>query len=158
MDKRNTPVDPITVNPGDFMVTSDTARLVSKANRLQFLKLQIHYEFKQARIGLGYAKDFIFIRQFEPISYSKQLRLLMPAWFDWHQQMVFNGWLQFYRIDKFLFTGDVQFGLNKFGKKFNRRFVKASPFFNFGVTVGAKCQNTFARLLLALSSKVTAAP
>ena len=41
----------------------------------------------------------------------------------------------FARVDKFLFTGDLQFGTNKFGKNFDRSVVKSSGFLNLGVTV-----------------------
>lgn len=141
----NTPVNPITVNPGDFMVTSDTAKIGFKSKSFTVpIKLSVHYEFKQARIGLGYAKDFIFIRPFESISYNKQLRNVEagPGLIATNKWYLMGGY-SFYRIDKFLFTGDAQFGLNKFGKKFDRQFVKASPFFNFGVTVEREMSEYF---------------
>lgn len=131
----NTPINPITVNPGDFLVTSDTAKIGFKSKSFTVpIKLTVHYEFKMLRVGLGYAKDFIFIREFEPISYGKQLRSMQAdARFVTTNKWFLMGGYSFYRIDKFLFTGDLQFGLNKFGKKFDRTYVKASPFFNFGL-------------------------
>jgi hypothetical protein len=133
----NTPITPITVNPGDFLVTSDTARIGFKSKSFTIpFKLSMHYEFKQFRIGIGYAKDFIFIKPFEPIAYGDKIRNVEIA----TGSISTNKWFllagySFYRIDKFVFTGDLQGGLNKFGKKFDRDFVKASPFFNMGVTV-----------------------
>jgi hypothetical protein len=133
----NTPITPITVNPGDFLVTSDTARIGFRSKSFTIpVKLSIHYEFKQFRIGIGHAKDFIFIKPFEPIAYGNKIRNVEIA----TGSISTNKWFllagySFYRIDKFVFTGDLQGGLNKFGKKFDRNFVKASPFLNMGVTV-----------------------
>lgn len=131
----NTP-DAITVNPGDFLATSDTTKLGFKNKSFTVpIKLTVHYEFKQFRLGIGYSKDIIFIRAFEPINYSDQIRNIKAG----TGMVTTNKWFlmagySFYQIDKYLFTGDLQVGLNKFGKRFDRDFVKASPFFNFGIT------------------------
>ena len=134
----NTPVPTITYNNAtDFLVTSDTAKLGFKSHSFTMpLKLMLHYEFKNIRIGLGWSKDFIFIKKFEPLSYSSKIRntdadvgtVSTNKWFG------YLGY-SFYRIDKFLFVGDLQVGTNKFGKNFDRSFVKSSIHFNFGVTV-----------------------
>jgi hypothetical protein len=127
----------ITVAPGDFLVTSDTAKIGFKSKSFTVpLRASVHYELKQFRIGLGYAKDFIFIKPFEPISYASDIRNIDSV----ANSVSANKWYlmagySFYRIDKFLFTADAQYGFNKFGKNFDRNFIKASNFFNVGVTV-----------------------
>jgi hypothetical protein len=132
----NTPT-PIVVNPGDVLITSDMGKIGFKSKSFTVpIKLTVHYEFKQLRVGLGYSKDFIFIRSFEPISFTKKIRDIEIG----SGSVSTNKWFliagySFYRIDKFLFTGDLQVGLNKFGKNFDRSFVTSKPFFNMGVTV-----------------------
>lgn len=128
--------DTIIVAPGDFLVTSDTAKLGFKSKSFTIpIKLSVHYEYKQFRVGLGYAKDFIFINEFKPLTYTNQIRNVEAT----AKMVTTNKWFlmggySFYRVDKFLFTGDFQVGLNKFGKKkFDRTYVKTSPFFNVGI-------------------------
>ena len=120
-----------------FLVSSDTADLGFKSKAFTIpIKLTIHYEFKNFRLGVGYSKDFIFLKPFTPISFGDTLRSVSASvgsvstskWF-------LVGGYSFYRIDKFLFTGDLQFGTNKFSKKFDGSIIKPSPFFNLGVTV-----------------------
>jgi len=126
----------INVVGGDFMVTSDTAKIGFKSKSYTFpFKFSVHYEFKNLRIGGGVAKDFIFIKSFSPISYSSQIRNIKTtsgtvSTTQYFGQMGYS----FFRIDKYLFTGDVQFGTNKFGKNFDRTVIKPSAFVNLGVT------------------------
>jgi hypothetical protein len=133
----NIPVTPITVNPGDFMVTSDTAKIGFKSKSFTMpIKLSIHYEFKNFRLGAGFSKDFIFIKPFSPISYGSQIRNIDAEAGSVSTTKFFGlAGYSFARVDKYLFTGDLQFGTNKFGKKFDRSVIKPSGFFNLGVTV-----------------------
>lgn len=120
-----------------FLVSSDTATLGFKSKSFTIpIKFTLHYEYKNFRLGVGYSKDFIFLKPFSPISYGDTLRSVSASvgsvsttkWF------VMAGY-SFYRLDRFLFTGDLQVGTNKFSKKFDANIIKPSPFFNLGVTV-----------------------
>jgi hypothetical protein len=133
----NIPVTPINVAGGDFLVTSDTAKIGFKSKSFTIpLKLSIHYEFKNIRVGVGFDRDLIFLKPFKPISYTDNIRTVEtgPGTVSATKFFGLVGY-SFYRIDKYLFTGDLQFGTNKFGKNFNRAVIKPSPFFNIGITV-----------------------
>ena len=125
-------------NATDFAVLGDTAKIGFKSKSFTIpLQLTAHFEFKQKyRIGIGCGKDFIFVKPFKPIAYESKIEspdsvisfVSTNKWF-------LTGGYSFYRLDKFLFTGNVQVGLNKFGKNIDRGLAKSSPFFNLGVTV-----------------------
>jgi hypothetical protein len=141
----NLPVTPITLAPGNFLVTSDTAKIGFRSKSFTIpIKLTVHYEFKNIRVGLGYDKDFIFLKPFSPISYGDKIRKKEagPGTISANKFFGMVGY-SFYRIDKYLFTGDLQFGTNKFGKNFNRAIIKSSTFFNLGVTVERELSEYF---------------
>jgi hypothetical protein len=142
----NVPVTPINYNSlTDFAVTSDTAKIGFKSKSFTIpIKLSIHYEFKNFRVGGGFAKDFIFLKSFSPISYTNQIRQV-DALAGSVSTTKFFGLVgySFARFDKFLFTGDLQIGSNKFGKNFNRAIVKPSLFFNMGVTAERELSEYF---------------
>jgi hypothetical protein len=134
----NIPITPINYNAGtDFLVMSDTADIGFKSKSFTIpIKITLHYEFKNFRIGVGFAKDFIFMKPFTSLSYSDQIRNVEAeagsvSTTKWFGMLGYS----FYRIDKFLFTGDVQIGSNKFSKSFDRAVIDPSMHYNFGVTI-----------------------
>lgn len=120
-----------------FLVSSDTADLGFKSKSFTVpINFALHYEFKNFRVGVGFAKDFIFLKPFTPLAYEDQIRK-METESGTVSTTKYYGMVgySFYRVDNFLFTGDVHFGKNKFGKNFNRGVVSPSMFFNLGVTI-----------------------
>jgi hypothetical protein len=127
----------INYNAGtDYLVTTDTAELGFKSKSFTIpIKLTVHYEFKNFRVGVGFAKDFIFMKPFTPTHYAKDLRQVKAGsnTVSTTKYFIMAGY-SFARLDKYLFTGDLQFGTNKFSKGINSAVINPSVHFNFGVT------------------------
>jgi len=140
----NTPT-PITVAGGDFLITSETAKIGFKSKSFTIpIKLTVHYEFKNFRVGAGFDNDFIFMKPFSPISYTSQIGKAEANSSSVSATKFFGlAGYSFYRIQQYVFTGDVQFGTNKFGKNFDRSVIKPSGFFNLGITVERELSEYF---------------
>lgn len=124
--------------PDRFSVTSDTTKLGFKSNALNIpLRATLHYEFlKRYRIGGGYSYEYMHLGRFEPLTYKDKLQgfnVNRPGGFM--QKYFGMAGVSFYRIDNFLFTGDVNIGGFKPGKNFNSSIIKKGIFVNAGVTI-----------------------
>lgn len=128
--------DPST-KPAAFAVASDTAKIGFKGHAWNIpLKLTLHYEFKNYRIGGGYSYDYMHVGELNPISYSNKISsisLNKPG--GWVRKYFGMAGVSFYRLDQYLFTADINIGNFKPKSNFNTAVVKPSLYYNLGVTV-----------------------
>ena len=134
----DTAEDTKAIEPGNFTVLSDTAKLGFKGNAFNIpIKATIHYEFLgKYRIGGGYSYEYMNIGNLHSISYSNNIRDLQPFGnAGWMSKYFGMAGMSFYRLNDYLFTGDLQIGGFNPGSNFNSSIVKAGTFINIGVTV-----------------------
>ncbi len=130
--------DTLGVTPGDFVVSPDTAKLGFKGKGFNIpLNLTIHYEFlKRFRIGGGFSYEAMFMRDFKPTSFTDQIGNFRPGNSSGLMRKFYGmAGASFYRLDKFLFTGDIQVGAYKPGNNFAMGLIEKGMYFNLGVTV-----------------------
>lgn len=130
--------DTLTQTPASFLVTGDTAKLgfKGKGKNIPF-NVSMHYEFlKRYRIGLGYSYEYLTLGEFQPISFKDSIGTFRPGQYrGWMRKFYGYAGVSFYRIDKFLFTGDLQVGSYKPKRNFDNSFIKKGIYFNLGVTI-----------------------
>lgn len=130
-------LDTLAVQPESFIVNSDTAKLGFKGRAFNIpLNLSIHYEFlKRFRIGGGLSYELMSLRTFQPISFTDKIKNFQPANATGFMRKYYGmAGASFYRIDNYLFTGDLQIGSFKPGKNFDNQNIKKGIYFNLGVT------------------------
>lgn len=132
--------DPDTLSTAfdSFNVSSDSAKLGFKGRGFNIpINAQIHYEFLQRyRLGGGYTYEYMRIGNMHPITFKDQIADFQPyPAGGWMQKYYGMLGISFYRIDKFLFTGDVQVGGYKPGRNFERSQMKKGVYVNAGVTI-----------------------
>ena len=124
---------------GNFMVSSDSAKLGYKGNAWNIpVKLTIHYEFKEKyRVGVGYSYELMNIGSLHSISYTDKLSNFKPtASSGWMSKYFIMGGYSFYRMGDYLFTGDVQIGGYSPGSNFaTSPLLQNGIYINAGVTV-----------------------
>ena len=131
-------IDTTPAVPGAFLVNSDTATLGFRGKAWNIpLRIQVHFEIKEKyRVGLGYSYEYMNMREFSSVSYKEDISSFRPdkpgGWVRRYYAML--GY-SFYRIDKYLFTGDAQIGSFKPKSNFNASVVKPGLYYNLGVTV-----------------------
>jgi hypothetical protein len=129
--------DTLTVTPGSFLVSGDTASIGFKNTARNIpINLSIHYEFlKRFRIGGGFSYEAIFLRDFKPTSFENQIGSFRPTNPSGLMKKYY-GYLggSFYRWDRILFTGDAQIGGYNPGNNFSKGLIKKGIYFNLGVT------------------------
>jgi hypothetical protein len=121
-----------------FAVSSDTAKLGFKGGAWNIpLKATIHYEFlERYRIGGGYSLEYMNIGAMRPVTFTDKITNFQPTPRGGFMHKYFGMiGISFYRVDKFLFTGDVNVGGYKPGKNFDLANIKKGVYVNFGVTV-----------------------
>jgi len=121
-----------------FSVSSDSARLGFKGKSWNIpFNATIHYEFlERYRIGGGYAIEYMNLGPMHPITFKDKISNFQPTAKGGMMQRYYGMvGISFYRIDKFLFTGDVQVGGYKPGKNFNLSQIKKGIYVNAGVTI-----------------------
>lgn len=128
----------LVINPTDFAVNSDTAKIGFKSKSFNIpLRLTLHYEFlKRYRVGIGYSIEFTKVRDFEPISYGKNIHSFTPEVSSFMLQKYFimlGG--SVYRYDNYLLTIDANIGGYGLGKKFDKENIKRGVFVNLGATI-----------------------
>jgi len=130
-------LDTLAVQPDSFLVNGDTATLGFKGKGFNIpLNLTIHYEFlKRFRIGGGLSYEAMFLRQFNPITYTDKIQSFKPGSPNGFM-LRYYGMVgaSFYRINNYLFTGDLQIGGYKPGKNFDKSLMKRGIYFNLGIT------------------------
>lgn len=121
-----------------FTVHGDTAKLGFKGGGWNIpINLTIHYEFlERYRLGAGFAYEYTNIGPMHPITFRDKLSDFQPIPRGGFMQRYYGmAGISFYRLDKFLFTGDVQVGAYKPGKNYDLSQIKKGVYFNVGVTV-----------------------
>ncbi len=130
--------DTLSSPPDSFMANGDTTKLGFKGKGLNIpLNLTIHYEFlKRFRIGGGISYEAMFLRTFDPITYTDKIQSFKPSGSSGFMLKYYGmAGASFYRLDNFLFTGDLQIGSFKPGKNFdNSLIIKKGIYFNLGIT------------------------
>jgi len=131
--------DSTTTVPIDaFRVSSDSTKLGFKGKAWNIpLNATIHYEFlERYRIGGGYAIEYMNLGPMHPITFKDKISNFQPTPKGGMMQKYYGMLgISFYRIDKFLFTGDVQAGGYKPGKNFDMSQIKKGLYVNAGVTI-----------------------
>ncbi len=152
------------IEPGNYIVRSDTAKLGFKGNAFNIpLKATIHYEFlNKYRIGGGFSYEYMSIGSLHPISYSDKISNFQPSGSSgWMSKYFGLVGVSFYRLGDYLFTGDAQIGGYNPGSNFNSSIVKAGVFVNVGVTAERELSEylrVFARPSFEIKSISTTMP
>lgn len=121
-----------------FAVSSDSAKLGFKGKGWNIpFNATIHYEFlERYRIGGGYAIEYMNLGPMRPRTFKDQISNFQPTPKGGMMQHYYGMiGISFYRIDKFLFTGDVHVGGYKPGKNFDLSQIKKGVYVNAGVTI-----------------------
>jgi hypothetical protein len=129
--------DTAPVLPDSYIVSSDTAKLGFKGNGFNIpIHLSIHYEFKKFRIGGGYGFEPMFIGDFKPVTFSDKIGSFKPGNSSGIMKKYYGmlGY-SFYRVQNYLFTGNLQIGGYQPGKNFARELIQKGVNVNLGVTV-----------------------
>ncbi|MEI9921634.1 MAG: hypothetical protein WDO14_23015 [Bacteroidota bacterium] len=127
-----------TVPVDAYRVKSDTAKLRYKGAAWNIpLNAMIHYEFLQRyRIGLGYSYEYMNIGPMNPTTFKDKLGSFQPTPKGGFMSKFYGmAGISFYRIDNFLFTGDIQAGSFKPGKNYDLSQIKKGLYVNAGVTI-----------------------
>ncbi len=129
--------DNLAVLPDSYLVSSDTAKLGFKGNGTNIpIHVAIHYEFKKLRVGGGFGLEPMFMGNFKPITYMDKITTFKPADPSGIMKKYYGmiGY-SFYRIQNYLFTGNLQIGGYQPGNNFDKSLIKRSVNVNVGVTV-----------------------
>ena len=130
-------LDNTAVNPGAFLVSSDSASLGFRGNAMNIpLKLTIHVEFLQRyRIGLGYSFEYMSIGAFSPTSFQDRIGTMQPTNNTGMMSRFFGmAGVSFYRSGPYLFTGDLQVGSFS-PSSFDASLATTGVYVNGGVTI-----------------------
>ncbi len=129
--------DSLTIYPGDFLISSDTAKLGFKGKGINIpLKATLHYEYDRYRIGGGYSYEFMHMGQFHSISNKNDIDNFSASSPNGLMKKYFGMLgVSFFRWRDVLFTADVNVGGYKPGKNFNYGLIKKGVYVNAGVTI-----------------------
>ena len=111
---------------GGFLVSSDTTKLGFSGGSLNIpLKATIHLELKgKYRIGGGYSYEFMSIGTLSPTYFADRIGDFQPANASGFMSKYFGlVGVSFYRIDTYLFTGDIQVGGFNPGSNFDSSLI-----------------------------------
>lgn len=123
--------------PGGYQVSSDTEQLGFKGNAINIpFHLMVHYEINKIRVGAGYGLEPMFMGTFKPITFTDQIAGFQPINSSGIMKKYYGmvGY-SFYRIDKYLFTGNLQIGGYQPGNNFSKELIATGVNVNLGVTV-----------------------
>jgi hypothetical protein len=130
-DTLTSPVDP-------FLVGPDSTKLGFKGGAWNIpVNATIHYEFlERYRLGGGFSYEYMNIGPLHPITFKDRIKDFQPTPKGGFMMKYYGmAGISFYRLDKFLFTGDVQVGGYKPGKNFDLSQIKKGVYVNAGVTI-----------------------
>lgn len=129
--------DNSTIAPDSYVVSSDTATLQFKGRGFNIpLRASVHYEANRFRIGVGFSFERMSLGDFEPVTFRDRISAVpidqksgfMSKYF------VMAGY-SFFRINDFLFTGDLNVGQFNLGSNFNNALIQHGLYTNVGVTI-----------------------
>lgn len=138
--------DTLSLMPDSFLVAGDTAEIGFKGRGLNIpINLTVHYEFlKRFRIGGGYSLEAIFLGQFKPLTFQDRIGTFQPTNPSGIMQKYYGfAGASFYRLDRFLFTGDLQIGGYNPGNNFTKSLIEKGVYFNLGVTIEQELSEDF---------------
>lgn len=130
--------DTLSLMPDSFLVAGDTAKLGFKGKGLNIpLNLTIHYEFlKRFRLGGGYSYEAIFLGDFKSLTFHDRIGTFRPTNPEGIMKKYYGfAGVSFYRLDRFLFTGDLQIGGYNPGNNFTSSLIEKGMYYNLGVTI-----------------------
>jgi hypothetical protein len=129
--------DTLNINPGYFLVSSDTTKLGFKGHGLNIpLKATLHYEYDRYRIGGGYSYEYMLMGPFHSISHKNEIDNFRPSSPGGLMKKYFGMiGVSFFRWNDLLFTADANVGGYKPGKNFNYGLIKKGIYVNAGVTI-----------------------
>jgi hypothetical protein len=130
--------DTLAVLPDSFIVSPDTAKLGFKGKGINIpINLTIHYEFLgRYRIGGGMAYEAMYMGHFKPTTFTDKIGEFRPSNPQGLMRKFYGmAGASFYRLDKYLFTGDIQIGSFKPGNNFASSLIDKGIYVNLGVTV-----------------------
>ncbi len=130
--------DSVSSPPDSYLVNGDTATLGFRGKGTNIpIMISLHYEIKgKYRIGGGYGYERMWLGNFEPLTFPDQIGNFRPANpSGWMRKYYGQIGYSFYRLDQFLFTGDLQIGGYKPGKNFNIDLIQRGVYGNLGVTI-----------------------
>ncbi len=137
---------PLTINPADFQVNSDTASIGFKSKNIHIpLRATVHVEFAgRYRVGGGYAVEYTHFSDFKPIYYAASIQPFSPGFsgFLLKKYFVLVG-ASFYRYDNYLFSAELNLGGFSLGNKFDNASLKKSMLINLGIPVERELSEYF---------------
>jgi hypothetical protein len=129
--------DTLSSPPDSFIVNGDTTELGFKGKGMNIpINFTIHYEFlERYRIGGGIAFEPMYLKTFSPTTYTDKIQSFKPSNSSGMMQKYYGmAGFSFYRLNDYLFTGDLQIGAFKPGKNFDKSLIEKGVYFNLGVT------------------------
>lgn len=137
---------PLTINPGDFQVNSDTAKIGFRSKSFHLpLRATVHVEFAgRYRIGGGYAIEYTGAGDFNPISFKEDVRSFSPdvSGFLLKKYFILAG-ASFYRYDNYLFSAELNIGGFSMGKHFDKTAMDKSLLINVGFPIERELSEYF---------------
>ncbi len=141
---------------GTDVIDVNTAAFKGNGNALNIpLKLTVHYEYKQFRIGAGYSYELMSLGSFKIASSDKSYTLSPTSTLGFMSKYFGLLGYSFYRIDKYLLTVDANIGNFSPGSNFNNALIQKSLYYNLGLTIEkdfSEYFKVFARPSLELKS------
>lgn len=134
-----------TVQPGAFLVNSDTAKIGFKSKSFNIpLRATLHVEFNRYRIGGGYSFEYTHVGDFRATRYSDRISNFSPevSSFFLKKYFLMLG-ASVYRYNEYLLVVDANLGGYKLGKKFDNSVIQKGIFFNLGVAVEREMSEYF---------------
>jgi len=100
------------------------------------INLQLHYNWRKFRGGIGYTYEIQFARSMQPTNFRDQIRDYQPN-FNSSRFTRFYGMLgyNFYSWWTYDFVAEVNYGKLNPGPKFNKNLMTRSNHLNFGVSI-----------------------
>lgn len=137
---------PLTMNPADFSVNSDTADIGFKSKSFNIpLKATVHVEImNRYRIGAGYSFEFTKVGDFKPLSYGSDINSFSPevSSFFLKKYFLLLG-ASVYRYEDYVLTIDANIGGYGLGNDFDRSHITKGVFVNLGATVEREMSEYF---------------
>ncbi|MCX7636281.1 MAG: hypothetical protein N2044_00405 [Cyclobacteriaceae bacterium] len=137
---------PLSVNPSDFQVNSDTAKVGFRSKSFQLpLRATVHVEFAgRYRIGGGYALEYTRVGEFRPLTYTNDIQPFSPDFSGFLMKKYFvSAGVSFYRYDNYLFSAELNIGGFSMGNKFDKAAMDKSLLIGLGFPVERELSEYF---------------
>ncbi|HEY5750241.1 MAG TPA: hypothetical protein VIU12_29450 [Chryseolinea sp.] len=134
-----------TVQPGSFLVNSDTTKLGFKGKSFSIpIKATLHVEFDRYRIGGGYSIEYMHMGTFKPTSYGDKINSFNTDFSSFFLKKYF-GMIggSVYRYNEYLLVVDANIGGYSMGKNFDKSLIQKGVYMNVGVAVEREMSEYF---------------